>query len=852
MIAGIGASAGGLEAFGQFLRNLPANTGMAFVLVQHLDPKHESVLTGLLSRRTNIPVNEVKNGMAVERDHVYVMPPNTDMTISDGVLGLRPRTEVRGHHMPVDHFFHSLAEDQKENAIGVILSGTASDGAFGLRAIKAEGGITFAQDEKSAKYGGMPHSAVVAGAVDLVLPPEGIAKELVRISRHPYPRAYLPGRAVTLVKTIEAEDSFPKNGTDLGRILTLLESSSGVNFKYYKPSTLKRRILRRMAICKIKGMKDYSDHLQGNPAELEALYHDVLINVTGFFRDPETFEALKAKVFPEITRNREPHIPVRIWVPGCSTGEEAYSLAISLVEFLGKKATNIPIQIFATDLSDEVINRARSGRYPENIAQGLSPKRLERFFVKMDGGYQVSKTIREMCVFARHDLTRDPPFSNLDLISCRNVLIYMGPVLQKRAMRVFHYSLKPTGFLLLGKSEAIGRFPDLFASVDRKYKIYSRKPSSTRLDLQLPSAMSGLKKAAISREAGEDGSDYRKEAERILLSKAPAGVIVDDRLEILHFQGQTGPYLEPSPGDASFDVIKMAREGIRLPLRTAIHEAKKQAAPVRNEGLQVKFNGQFRKVNLEVIPLKPPHPGEGHYLILFEDRTAGPTREPGTRALPHARGKLRSGKAKRAEENADVARLEEELEATKKHLLSIIEESDTLNEEMRAANEEVLSSNEELQSLNEELETSKEELESANEELTTLNDELQNRNLTLDQLNNDMLNLLMSVNLPVIMLGSDLRIRRFTPVAEKLLNIAAADVGRSILHIRLGMKVPDLETSILEVVNTGATKEEEVQDREGVWYSMRIRPYRTLESRIDGAVLTWVDINALKQSLETV
>ena len=408
MIAGIGASAGGLEAFAQLLRNLPADTGMAFVLVQHLDPKHESMLTGLLSRRTNIPVIEAKDGMAVEPDRVYVIPPNTDMTISDGVLGLKPRTEVRGHHMPVHHFFHSLAEDQKENAIGVILSGTASDGALGLRAIKAEGGITFAQDEKSAKYGGMPHSAVVAGAVDLVLPPEGIAKELVRISRHPYPGAYLRGRVGTLAKTVEVEHSFPKNGNDLGKILTLLESSSGVNFRYYKPSTLKRRILRRMAICKMKDMKNYSDHLQENPAELQALYHDVLINVTGFFRDPETFEALKAKVFPEITKNGEPQASIRIWVPGCSTGEEAYSLAISLVEFLGEKATNTPIQIFATDVSDEVINKARSGRYPENIAQDLSPERLGHFFVKVDGNYQVSKPIREMCVFAKHDLTRAP------------------------------------------------------------------------------------------------------------------------------------------------------------------------------------------------------------------------------------------------------------------------------------------------------------------------------------------------------------------------------------------------------------------------------------------------------------
>jgi two-component system CheB/CheR fusion protein len=403
--------------------------------------------------------------MAVEPDHIYVIPPNTDMAISDGVLGLKPRTEARGHHMPVDHFFYSLAEDQKENAIGVILSGTASDGALGLRAIKAEGGITFAQDEKSAKYGGMPHSAVVAGAVDLVLPPEGIAKELVRISRHPHPRAYLPGRAVREAKTAEAEDSSPKNGNDLGKVLTLLESSSGVNFKYYKPSTLKRRILRRMAICKMKDMKNYSKHLQENPAELQALYQDVLINVTGFFRDPETFEALNVKVFPEITKNREPQAPIRIWVPGCSTGEEGYSIAISLIEFLGKKATNIPIQIFATDLSNEaIISTLR--RYLEDIAKSLSPGTSGT--LRQDG-WRLSgeQTIQEMCVFARHDLTRTP-FLESRPHHCRNVLIYRGPFCKQPGF--FHYS--QTDFPHGSRRRSAGS--GSLCSVDRKYEIIPR------------------------------------------------------------------------------------------------------------------------------------------------------------------------------------------------------------------------------------------------------------------------------------------------------------------------------------------------------------------------------------------
>ena len=848
-IVGIGASAGGLEAFTQFLRNLPASTGMAFVLVQHLDPKRESMLTQILSQRTKMPVNEVKDGMAVEPDHVYVIPPNTDMTISGGILTLEPRPEVRGHHMPVDHFFHSLAEDQKNNAIGVILSGTASDGALGLKAIKAEGGITFAQDEKSAKYGGMPHSAVAANAVDFILPPEGIAKELVRISLHPYP----PAKARALKNAGKADDRFFPNGNELGEIFAILKSTSGVDFSDYKQATPKRRILRRMGFRRIQNIKDYVKYLEDNPAEGEALCQDILIHVTGFFRDPETFAALADKVFPEIIKNRGPQRPIRVWVPGCSTGEEAYSLAIALVEFLGKNATNIPIQIFATDILEGAIHKARAGRYPESIASGFSPERLERFFVRMDGGYQVSKSIREMCVFAKHDLTRDPPFSNLDLISCRNVLIYLGTELQRRVMAVFHYALRPAGFILLGKSEAIGGFPILFASVDRKYKIYSRKQSPTRSDLDLAPANHRLNKIDIRRDKDDAGFDVTKEADRIVLSKyAPAGVIVNDRLEILDFRGRTGLFLEHLPGDANLGLLKMAREGIQMALRMAIQEAKKQGAPVRKEGLRVKLDGQLREVNLEAIPLKAPHPGEGCFLILFEDAAARRSGKPESRALAPAGSKVKQRQTEKERENAGIALLEQELEATRKHLQSIIEEHEAANEELRAANEEVLSGNEELQSINEELETAKEELQSTNEELMTLNDELQNRNLELDRLNSDMINLFTSADLAVIMLGNDLCLRRFTPMAEKLLNLTAADIGRSILHLRLDVNVPDLETLILETINTGAAKEREVQDRAGVWYSMQIQPYRTMENKIDGAVLTLIDINERKRSLEYI
>jgi two-component system CheB/CheR fusion protein len=848
-IVGIGASAGGLEAFTQLLRSLPADTGMAFVLVQHLDPKHESMLTQILSQRTKMPVYEVKDGMAAEPDHVYIIPPNTDMTISGGVLALAPRTQVRGHHMPVDHFFHSLAEDQKSKAVGVILSGTASDGSLGLKAIKAEGGITFAQDEKSAKYGGMPHSAAAASAADFILPPEGIARELVRISLPPY----LPTEDGALKNAGKAGDRILPNGNGLGGIFAILKSATGVDFTHYKQATPKRRILRRMALRRIENIKDYGRYLEDNPAEGEALCQDILIHVTGFFRDPETFAALADQVFPEMMKNRGPQRPVRVWVPGCSTGEEAYSLAIALVEFLGKKATNIPIQIFATDILDGAIHKARAGRYPENIASALSPERLERFFVRMDGGYQVSKSIREMCVFAKHDLTSDPPFSNLDLISCRNVLIYLGIELQRRAMAVFHYALQPAGFLLLGKSEAIGRFPDLFASVDRKYKIFSKKPSPARLALGLAPANHRLDKIDISPGKEDAGFDVTQESDRIVLSKyAPAGVIVNDRLEIIGFRGRTGLFLEHLPGDADLGLLKMAREGIQMALRMALQEAKKQGAPVRKEGLRIKLDGQLKEVNLEAIPLKAPRPGEGCFLILFEEAVAGRSGRPESRPLTPAKGKGKRQQTKMEREDPEVARLEQELEATRKHLQAIVEEHEAANEELRAANEEVLSANEELQSINEELETAKEELQSTNEELTTLNDELQNRNLALDQLNSDMINLFTSTNLPVLMLGNDLCLRRFTPMAEKRLNLTAGDIGRSILHLRLDINVPDLETLILEAIHTGTVQEKEIQDREGFWVSLQIRPYRTVENKIGGAVVTWVDIHTLKRSLEKV
>ena len=851
-IVGIGASAGGLEAFTQLLHHLPPDSDMAFVLIPHLDPKHESFLKELLSKATQMPVSEVTNGMPVEPNRVYIIPPNKNMGISERVLILTPRTEeIRGQHMPIDRFFSSLAADQRNSAIGVILSGTASDGSLGLKAIKEEGGITFAQDKKTAKYGGMPHSAIASGVVDFVLPPEKIAKELMRIGRHPYllDNVSIPHNKSKKIKT----DALSSPEEDyFSQVFNLLLSSHGVDFTHYKHTTIKRRIMRRMALHRMENMADYVKYLHENPVEVGSLYQDILIHVTGFFRDLETFEVLKKVIYPAILNQRSPEKSIRVWVPGCSTGEEAYSLAISLLEFLGKKSKNIPIQIFATDISETTLEKARAGKYGESIMQDVSAERLQRFFTKVETGYQISKSVRDICVFAKQDLTRDPPFSSLDLISCRNVLIYMNTNLQKRVMGIFHYALRPSGYLLLGKTENIIGYSEFFAMIDKKHKIYSRKTTATRLNFGFAANGYELKEADMTKKTPEKGFDVEKEANRIVLSRyAPAGVIVNEHMDIIQFRGHTGPYIEPSPGEASLNLSKMAREGLKLDIRTAIHEAKKKDTSIRKEGLHVKYDNQFKDVAVEVIPIKSP-PGERYFLILFEESVAPflPTDKTETKMTGFAKGRVKPGN--KLEKNASkIVEVAQELASTKKYLQSVIEDQEATNEELRAANEEILSSNEEFQSINEELETAREELESTNEELTTLNDELQNRNAELGQLNNDMINLLSSVNLPVVMLGEDLHIRRFTPAAVKALNITPADVGRSISDIKLGI-IPDPESLILEVIKTLGTKEMEVRDREGHCYSLRIQPYRTMENKIDGAVLVMVDIDALKKTIEQV
>jgi len=839
-IVGIGASAGGLEAFTQMLKALPVDTGMAFVLVQHLSPTHASLLSDILSRATSMPVREVHDEPRVEPNHVYVIPPDRNMILSRGLLQLLPREKGRGQHQPIDFFFRSLAEEGRDRAIGVILSGTATDGTLGMAEIKAEGGITFAQDD-TAQQGSMPHSAIASGCVDFVLPPAGIAQEIGRIARHPQ-----------VTRALKDRRKAPAAEPDPGKILEAVRRATGVDFRQYKASSLLRRITRRMVLQKVERVQDYERFLRKNPAEVEALYQDILINVTRFFRDPETFEALKGTILPRLFKNHSQKEAFRVWVVGCSTGEEAYSIAIACAEIAEAKGSRLPIQIFATDLNGAGIDKARAGVYPKSIAHDVSPQRLRRFFAEVNGSYRISKTIRDMCVFARHNVLTDPPFSQIDLVTCRNLLIYLEPALQQKVVPLLHYALKPAGCLVLGSSETIGSHRDLFEAADAKHRSYAKKPSTRRAPLRAAADSSRSRgergHAPVRSQPAGAASDVQKEADRILLARyVPPGAVVNSDLEILQLRGDTGPYLALAPGKASLNLLKMAREGLAVTLRAAILRARKEAGPVREEGLQVRSKGGTREVHLEVVPLKGGSAGEGGFLILFE--------EPVPAALPgglKSRGPKSQARAASEQETAEGenVRLGQELAATREYLQSVIEQQETANEELQSANEEAQSANEELQSINEELETSKEEIQSSNEELNTVNDELQNRNGELSLLNNDLFNVFSSVRMAIVIVDQNLRIRRFTPMAEKVFNLIPTDVGRPIGDFRLSFRGLDLEPLLAEVIDTASARECEVQDRNGRWYSLRIQPYKTLENETDGAVIMLVDVDKLRRARE--
>jgi len=833
-VVGVGASAGGLEAFGALLAHLPADTGMAFLLVQHLDPHHESRLSDLLSRHSDMPVLEATNGLAVRANHVYVIPPNANLAISQGVLLISPRGEARGPHLPVDYLFRSLAEDQQGRAIGVVLSGTGSDGTLGLCEIKAVGGITFAQEEQDASHAGMPRSAIESGCVDFVNPVEGIARRLVEIGKHPY----LGSKSLSERFQEEASDALYK------KILAAVRAQKGVDFGLYRDTTIKRRILRRMALRSQRHLADYAHALADDPGEVEALYNDLLINVTSFFRDPAMFEALKHKVFPEIARVKHPTAPVRVWVPGCSTGQEAYSLAITLIEFFDGRPTRPQIQLFATDLSDETaLERARAGVYPETIEAEVTPERLHRFFRREDHVYRVDKTLRDMCVFARQNVTADPPFSHLDLISCRNVLIYLASPLQRRVLPTFHYALNATGYLVLGTAESVGDSADLFEMVDREHKIYSKKATASRVPTRFPRGDARMPAAAGRRPGpmSPEPVDFARETDRLLLGRyAPPGVLVNENFDVVQYRGRTAPFLEVPPGEPTTNVFKLARDGLLIELRNALGEAKRLNKSVRREQVPFRRDGDTYMVALEVTPIVV-HGGDAPcYLVLFEER------EPGSE--PHVAALAAAALEERTDPEREIVRLGQELTATREYMQSLSDQQDAANDELRSANEEILSSNEELQSTNEELETAKEELQSANEELTTVNEQLQHRNVELGQLNSDLTNLFGSTNIPVVMISGDLKIRRFTQPARRVLNLLPTDIGRPIADLRPTLLVPDFLEMIAEVIQTAEAREREVQAADGPWFAMRVSPYRTTDDRIDGVVIVLVDIDHSKRA----
>jgi two-component system CheB/CheR fusion protein len=737
--------------------------------------------------------------------------------------------------MPIDYLFRSMAENLKNRAIGVILSGGGTDGTLGFQAIKAEDGVTFAQNEQTARHDSMPRSAIQDGCVDYVLPPAEIGSQLLRLAGHSYTR--------------EPDQPPPAGEEALGEIIDLMRQRTDVDFRHYKRSTIGRRIHRRMALRGLESVGEYLRFLQKDPQEVENLHQDFLIRVTRFFRDEEVFEFLKSEVYPSLLRDRSPNNPIRLWVAGCSTGEEAYSLAITLLEYLGDRGSNVPIKILATDVNEAALQKARAGIYLDNIELDVSPDRLRRFFARVDGHYQIGKAVRDLCVFSRHNLATDPPFSRLDMVSCRNVLIYLDTELQKRVLPVLHYSLNPGGILLLGASETVGSFTDLFSTLDQKHRVYAKNhvaQAVSALDwtAYLGTIVEGVRRPGhTSTAAGWNVLDVQKEADRVILAKyAPVGVVIDENMTVLQFRGHTGGYLEPAPGTASLDLMKMLREGLMGEIRAAINRARTENVSVRREGIALRDGDRFRPVNIEVTPIRVPPSGVRCYVVLFEEPPlpAAAEEEKGAPAVdPHETGAQQQ-----------VAQLQQELAATRDYLQSVIEEHESASEELKSASEELLSANEELQSTNEELQTAKEETQSANEELATLNEELHHRNLEMAQANNDLVNLLAAVNMPIVLVARDLRIRRFTPMAERLFNLIPTDIGRPISDIKPSVDAPDLGGLIARVIESLTPTETEIQDKNGRWYSLRIRPYVTLDNKIDGASVMLVDIDSLRRTLE--
>jgi two-component system CheB/CheR fusion protein len=827
-VVGIGASAGGLEPLEAFFASMPTDKphaeDMAFVVIQHLSPKHKSIIGEILKKDTDMPIKEIRDGMKVEPNTVYFNPPDREVGIYQGVFHLLEPSMARHTRMPIDFFFRSLAQDLEEKAICIVLSGTGSDGTLGLEAVKGAGGMTMAQAEEQAKYPFMPRSAIDTGLVDYILPVEQMPEEIIRYVKHPY----LEGREKEM-----PPDKPYKNF--LQKILMLVRASTKHDFSHYKQTTIRRRIGRRMAVHKVEDIADYFRYLQQNPAEIQTLFKDLVICVTSFFRDLEAFKALETRVIPDILARKSPDQTVRVWVPGSGTGEEALSIAILLDEVMERTGKHHPVQIFATDIDADAIEKARVGEYPDSIAADITPERLKRYFVKKDSLYKIKQEIREMLVYAVQNLISDPPFSRLDLISCRNVLIYLDNDLQRQILPLFHFTLNPNGYLFLGSSETIGSSADLFAPVDTKWKIFQRKgPVHRRLAeypaLTLPAAAIRVPEKEVypRREV-----NIRNVVEKIVLEEhAPPSILINNRYEVLYLQGDTGKFLNMPKGEPSFNLFNLAHEDLRPKLLTILHKAVSDKKMVTAESIPFRRpEGGIGYLDLTVRPLTGPGTANFFLMVFQEPPPSKPKRTKGkTPATP--------------DEASRLGILEHELQSTKEYLQTTVEELEASNEELKSTNEELQSTNEELQSTNEELETAKEELQSTNEELVTVNSELTNKIDELTEVNNDINNLLASTDIGTIFLDQDLHINRFTPAATKLFNLIPQDVGRSIKDIASKTEYENLWKDADDVLHTLQVKEMEVKSLTGEIYATRILPYRTRENVIEGVVLTFLDISA--------
>ena len=839
-IVGIGASAGGLAAFQAFFSGIPADAdpGMAFVLVQHLAPDHESILADLLRRSTRLEVFEVEDGTTLRPDCVYVIPPGHDMRLAGGRLRLSEPGVPARPHLPIDTFFRSLACEQRDRAIAVILSGTGSDGTLGVRAVKEEGGLVLVQDPVSSEFDGMPRSAIAAGVVDDLLVPAEMPARLM---------AYV-ARVFNLAGQRAADPAFAADPA-LKEVFSQIRLQTGHDFSLYKPSTIRRRIERRMAVQRIVGLADYVRFLRATPVEAEVLFRDLLIGVTSFFRDEDAFRSLAMLVLLPLLADKSPDDVIRVWSTGCSTGEEAYSLAILFQECLESSRRSCRVQIFATDVDSRAIAVARTGLYPASIAADVSSERLARFFSpEADGNaFRIRKGIRDMIVFSEQDVVRDPPFSRLDLVVCRNLLIYLGPELQWKLIPMFRRSLKPGGVLFLGTSESLGQFHEQFAVVDRKAKLFRKADDAGGI----PRGVAGRFVSSTGRSGSMPAIHATKEpvarplsprelTEAALLKHVvPAGALVNSRGDILYLHGRTGMYLEPTPGEPGVNnILRMAREGLSRDLTTALHKAATGGAVVRYPGLRVRTNGDFTILDLSVLPLAASTPADPLFLVVLQEAPLS-----GPESVPHALAAGDGAVAQLAggDDETGIEALRQQLRAQQDHLEAANEELETSNEELRAANEEMQSMNEELQSSNEEMETSREELQSVNEELATVNAELLTRITDLSRSNNDMNNLLAGTGIGTVFVDHDLRILRFTPAASRIINLIPGDVGRPLSHVVSNLVGYDrLMEDARKVLDTLVPVEVEVRASDGEWYTLRILPYRTLENVVEGVVITFV------------